>query len=539
MARPLRALVLIVCTAGLGGALTAAGQGQASIAAVSGDSLHQAPPPAAKRPTNRPDQKDVVKDVADQFKGTHDIAGAAEALINAAGSQFHYDYGSATDPNRRDFAAISNLDQFYSQRLMICYEFVHYAGYLASNQTMAGNNPRMGAAPGNVYSWRKYDVWDGESEIPRGKIVVFRAYMFNNNSGYYHVGISLGGGKIAHNSSSGNMQISDISEVNSIGYSEVRIGDYDWRAAGDRNPGDPPPETVPEERVETYIRHTPRVSQALDTAPGLRVADESTCCGDPLGAELTVPDLNVTPNYQLFITGAPVDVPVGGDGSGQQDDDPVAARAPLDSALGLLAWLVRGAVAALEARQGPSRLGVAVVATGASTGDAFVLQVQGSSGRVFAADGLVLEPTTKMVAMPRAAAGRVVAPLDGFCAEFAKEPPPAGTVYRVAPAKQQQRFKPMRQIVRKVNELAEAGKLHPDSAPAGYFNFVKQYALWTRLEGWNRDEFFRHFVERTRKNAAAVKQPWTATVEQQVKALLPGRWADIQAVLQAIDAERR
>lgn len=79
----------------------------------------------------------------------------------------------------------------------------------------------------------------------------------------------------------------------------------------------------------------------------------------------------------------------------------------------------------------------------------------------------------------------------------------------------------------------------PDSSPEGYVNFVKQYAVWTRLERWNRDQFAENVIARSKKNAAAVRQPWSNAVEQQVRALLPGRWADIQSVLQAADAVRR
>ena len=539
-------LIPLAAAAGVAGtALMAGAQGQSDVAAVTGASLHQPLPKPPARPTNRPDQRDVVKDVAGKFKGTHDIAGAAEALINAAGSQFTYNYGDVTNPAQRDFASIRNLDDFYAQRLMICYEFVHYVAYLSSNQTMAGQNPKVGAAPSSVYFPRKYDVWDGTTDIPRGKIVVFRAYAFNNTSGYYHVGVSLGNGKIAHNSSSGNMQISNLSDVNSIGYSEIRISDYDWRASGDRNPGDPVPEVVPEEQptIEEKIGQLPKMQQARDAAPaGIRVADNSTCCGDPLGELMSAPALAVTPAYQLFVTGSPIDVPVGGAAGGKNDHREFAASRSLQSTVALLSWLLQGAVATLEARRQPPRLGIAVVATGNSTGEAFVLQGQGdraSGGRVFASDGLVLEPTTQTVAMPRPITGTVVAPLSGFCAEFQKQPPPPGTVYRVAAAPQQQRLKPMRVIMRAATDLAAAGKLHPDSSPEGYVNFVKQYAVWTRLERWNRDQFAENFIARSKKNAAAVRQPWSTAVEQQVRALLPGRWADIQSVLQAADAVRR
>jgi DNA-binding response OmpR family regulator/cell wall-associated NlpC family hydrolase len=532
-----------------GGTLIDAAQLKGDIAPVTGEHTIHVPPPPPAAPANRPDQTGVIRDIAEDFKGTHDIAGAAEALVQKAGSQFHYHYGDSTNPTQRDFAGISSLDQFYSQRLMICYEFVHYVAYLASNQGMAGNNPKVGAAASSVYLGRKAEEWDGSSEIPRGKIVVFKAYAFNNDSGYYHVGISLGGGKIAHNSSGGGVQISDISDVNSIGYSEVMIGDYDWRAAGDRNPGDPPPdpgqpEPVPDPppAVDTIkmIGQLPGAQRALDgAAPGMRVADPSTCCGDPLGEMMVAPNLPVTQKFQVFVSGAPLDVPVPDNGIYWRE---FARAEPPSAGVRLLSWLLRGLVAPLEARQKPARaLGVTVVATGASTGAAFVVRVSGGlpgGGRVFAGDALVLEPTTQTAAMPQASPNVTVSPLSGFCAEFQKDQPVPGTVYRVASAPQQARLRPMRRIIRTAGELAQAGKLHPDSTPASYFDFVKQYAVWTRLEKWDREAFNKNFLERTRKNVEGSRQTWTPAIEKQVRSLLPNRWADIQLVLAASDALR-
>jgi cell wall-associated NlpC family hydrolase len=521
------------------------------IGAITGTTHTAATPPP--KATNRPDQQQVVKDVAGQFKGTHDLAGAAEALVNKAGNQFKYHYGDRTDPRQKDFGGMSSLDDFYSQRLMICYEFVHYVAYLASNQGMAQNNPKVGADAGGVKLRKSTQTWDGKSEIPRGKIVTFKAWAFNNNSGYYHVGISLGGGKIAHNSSNGNVQISDISEVNSIGYKEIEISDYDWKSAGEKNPGDPdqkepePTETIkeyvpPPDPPEKSVGQLPDMQKALDeAAQGIHLADAASCCGDPLGEVMMAPTLTYAPQYQLFVTGEPLDIVIGGDAGGRDDDrwDGRPSPSRIDS---LLTWLLRGIVATLEARQAPARVGVAVVATGASSGDAFMVQIAGplsGGGRVLASDGLVLAATTQTVAMPKASPTAMASGLQGFCAEFVKEPPPPGTVYKVADAKQQQRLKPMRRIMRAANQLATASKLHPDSSIAGYATSIKQYAVWTRLEGWNRDAFFKNFVERTRKNALAMKQPWTDAVESQVKKLLPNRWDDIQAVLKASDALAR
>ena len=105
--RRVMVLIPLAAAAGVAGtALMAGAQGQSDVAAVTGTSLHQPLPKPPARPTNRPDQRDVVKDVAGKFKGTHDIAGAAEALINAAGSQFTYNYGDVTSPAQRDFASM-------------------------------------------------------------------------------------------------------------------------------------------------------------------------------------------------------------------------------------------------------------------------------------------------------------------------------------------------------------------------------------------------------------------------------------------------
>jgi len=520
------------------------------IAATSGTS-HTAPTPPPQKPTNRPDQQQVIKDVAEKFKGTHDLAGAAEELVKKAGNQFKYHYGDPKDKQQKDFGSISSLDDFYSQRLMICYEFIHYVAFLASGQGMNQNNPKVGADPGSVADKKTLTKWDGKSEIPRGKVVLFKAYAFNNNSGYYHVGISLGGGKIAHNSSNGDVQISDMSDVNSIGYSEIDICDYDWKKISDDHPKDAPPEKAAEEqpeRVETLIEQKlpdppqksvgqlPDMQKALDEAPqGIHLADNASCCGDPLGEMMVAPTLAYAPQYQLFVTGEPLDITFGGQSAGRDDDRHVR----IDS---FFARALRGIVATLEASVAPSRVGVAVVATGQSSGDALMVQINGplsNGGRVLASDGLVLEATTQMVGMPKASATAMASGLQGFCAEFTKEPPPPGTVYKVAEGRQQQRLKPMRRIIRAANQLAMASQLHPDSSVAGYLTSIKQYALWTRLEGWNRDAFFKSFLERTKKNALALKQPWTDAIEAQVKKLMPNRWDDIQTVLKASDSLAR
>ena len=222
--------------------------------------------------TNLPDQTAAVKAVAEKYKGSHDLAGAAEALVAAAGDQFVYSYGDASDPKRMPFDAARSFAQFFGQRLMICYEFVHYVAFLASNQRDRDGSPLFGAAAGSAYDTRATEtVWDGKSEIPRGKIIVFQAYGFNNLSGYYHIGISLGGGKIAHNSSSGNVQISDLSDVTSVLYSQVLIADYNFANNGEGAATPPTPPVMPaltEGSTPQSVKETPPVAPAPPPVEG-------------------------------------------------------------------------------------------------------------------------------------------------------------------------------------------------------------------------------------------------------------------------------
>jgi hypothetical protein len=183
----------------------------------------------------------------------------------------------------------------------------------------------------------------------------------------------------------------------------------------------------------------------------------------------------------------------------------------------------------------PPAPAISLVATGASTGDTFRLRIVGGpgiTGRLVAPDGLVLEPLSiKMPEPSTVATDMMVRNLPGFSVDVSKIAPPAGTMYRVADARQQDRLKPLRQIVRAADNLAAARGLHPDSDPAEYMDFVKQYAIWTALERWDLRTFGEQFTARTKKHLETLKRPWTRDVEGQIRGLVPGRWADVQAVV--------
>jgi len=275
------------------------------------------------------------------------------------------------------------------------------------------------------------------------------------------------------------------------------------------------------------------LARSLDAAaPGLRLADQRSCCGDPLGHLLSIPRATTTPKFQLFVTSARINRAVNFSQTGRDD----APLPPLVFAgLSRVSWWL-SAAATSQAIRPPQRPTVELVATGASTGDALVIRVAGQPGYrglLMASDGLVLEATTRTAPAPRAASTMDVSSLQAFCAEFEKPPPAPGTVYRVASAQHQERLKPMRQLLRAADQLAAAGKLHPDSNPQGYLNFVKQYSVWVRLEGWNQAEFLDSLIAKTKETVAATGRPWSSDAEAQLRKAAPGRWADIQAVIEA------
>jgi hypothetical protein len=187
------------------------------------------------------------------------------------------------------------------------------------------------------------------------------------------------------------------------------------------------------------------------------------------------------------------------------------------------------------------------VATGASSGDAFNIQVVDPSGepvRVVAPDGLVLQPIRQTgnraaTQAPAAAAADPASKVVGYCLEYLKPPPPKDALYQVAPDALQQKYAPMRRILEAGRALVEQGLLKPDSDPAAYATFIQQWALWTKLENWNFSEFAREFVDRTRKNVENMGRQWTPAMDAALKTAAPNRFNDIMAVLLEAETLRR
>jgi hypothetical protein len=186
---------------------------------------------------------------------------------------------------------------------------------------------------------------------------------------------------------------------------------------------------------------------------------------------------------------------------------------------------------------------VSFISNGSSTGVAFDVQVTDRTGRrrrVAVPEGVVLEPLTTApqppASRPRDVSGAAAQQIGAFCLEFAKLPPAAGMLYKVADQATQERFRPLRSVLTAARSMATRGLLHPDSNPASYFDSIKQYALWAKRENWDAKKFAEAFVDRTKKNAVALKRNWTKEMESAVTAAAPGRWRDVSAILAEANA---
>jgi hypothetical protein len=120
-------------------------------------------------------------------------------------------------------------------RTMNCFKFVHLAAYLAGPQLLtAGGGPRVSGDPTGVYTSQRFTAYDRLSNaiIPRNKIVVGVAHAFNNSSGYYHVGISVGDGTIVSLGSGQNVHVQrGVLQFPLESYRDVRVADYPWMPA--------------------------------------------------------------------------------------------------------------------------------------------------------------------------------------------------------------------------------------------------------------------------------------------------------------------
>jgi hypothetical protein len=177
---------------------------------------------------------------------------------------------------------------------------------------------------------------------------------------------------------------------------------------------------------------------------------------------------------------------------------------------------------------------------GVSTGEAFEVRVLGADLPVVVNGAVAVEP----VQVPpgdrarieeevgRSASGPAFNAI-GYCLNFAKNVPQAGTIYRIAGPEAQRAFQPIARILEAADRVREAGRLATDADPEGYFQFISQWAIWTKENGFDMEAFGDAFVEHVKRNIEQAGQTWADEVEGEVRRHVPQRWRDIQQVLEA------
>jgi hypothetical protein len=191
-------------------------------------------------------------------------------------------------------------------------------------------------------------------------------------------------------------------------------------------------------------------------------------------------------------------------------------------------------VQAQQAGMAPKEIRVTFVATGKSTGpEAFDYHVDDPTKKVKSLrvpDGSVFVAIKPGIVQPmkvKAGDNEVQGPLPGYCAEFEKEPPPAGTEYRLADAATQQKYSFVRYISQAAGQMKEKNLFHPDNPNAdGYFQSEVQSAIWIWINKWTQEQFAQHTVEKTKQNVETLKRTWTQEMETLVRNAVPGRWRD-------------
>ena len=195
--------------------------------------------------------------------------------------------------------------------------------------------------------------------------------------------------------------------------------------------------------------------------------------------------------------------------------------------------------------QTTSALAATFSALGVSTGEAF--RVQMVNGNAYpiggGAAGLVVEPLNSKAQKAvqeefnQVASGKTTqyGNVDAYCLEFLQQPPEPGTMFRVAAPEVQSKFHSMRNVLQAGKKLMDVGGLTPDSDETQYFQSILQWSLWTKERGFDMKAFGTAFLERTKKNFTAAKQPWTKQIKKVVGDLVPNRWKDIERILAEAD----
>jgi hypothetical protein len=183
---------------------------------------------------------------------------------------------------------------------------------------------------------------------------------------------------------------------------------------------------------------------------------------------------------------------------------------------------------------------VLLVSLGTSTGEAFRAYVLGD-GPASIEGMAMLKPVDASPAevaqleQRMRSAGAVVTTVEGFCFEFDKQVPQAGTAYVFASPSEQQRFEPLARVMEAGKRVLDAGGLTPDTQLDTYYPAITQWAIWAREKGFDMESFGDAWLGHVRKNAEQSGQPFTDELARIVNERVPGRWRDIQRILEEAD----
>jgi hypothetical protein len=223
----------------------------------------------------------------------------------------------------------------------------------------------------------------------------------------------------------------------------------------------------------------------------------------------------------------------------------LASSAPAEGLRHTLLALLRSPFAVLHAEEQASGVKILFTSLGVSSGEAFDVQVINTTGKPvqFKLASMVLQPLKKAAGervareFSKAAGKAVRVKMLGYCMQFLKLPPKAGTIFAAAPQQVQQQFTSASTIFNAARALNGRGHIKPPGAanPQAYFHSIRQWAWWTREQKFTEPTFTNAMLEYTKKNLANAKQPWTKEAEAYVRATAPKRWADIGSVLGLAD----
>lgn len=185
--------------------------------------------------------------IASRFKGTHDIAGVAEAIRDSGlRSEFEWSEGES-GVDSFDF---KNVGQLYEARKMNCYEFVHFCAFLCGLQTTVGlghqygvGKPKFNPTDTNILRNPVVTIAgpaiDQVSSITRGALVagVKASPKDNNMGGFFHIGIATKATEVIHLINAGwigtdNLKSAPLSDwFASKDYTKLLLTQFNWKSA--------------------------------------------------------------------------------------------------------------------------------------------------------------------------------------------------------------------------------------------------------------------------------------------------------------------